>query len=439
MHAFPLSSHSRLCVKAVEQIGRLVSRRTRGWGDLDTALLLATGAAIIIGGWAIGGRLYDPATRIPAPTSYPLEEGILGANQVVRSELRSLELSLGAVAPIQLELAGPVFELGFPRVLIDRVFDRREERAVLFSAETPEGLRLRFLLLRDGRSPRVLAVDPLPLEHLFGDEAEGTFIELPLDPERPESPLMRLRAAVEALLPEVDGAEAEEISSSEYTIFGSFGWNDAARKRLDSRLRGNVVLAHLVDSLAAAKADVSVGAPVYSVRKTQASAIYLPGYGLAQRPLWRAADLDKSLGHELSHAYIDRVLPDPDELLRRAMPYFAEFHPRLYGQAIPLFYEELVSQGDIEGSVEEALAFIVGALADSQTETSHVIVRAESVRSVNDLRLITEPILSSDVELLIGLGLLPRCMGIEQTEFEGGELPEGYFTSIQRVCLPGEG
>ena len=39
------------------------------------------------------------------------------------------------------------------------------------------------------------------------------------------------------------------------------------------------------------------------------------------------------------------------------------------------------------------------------------------------------------VDLLIGLGLLPGCMGIEQTEFEGGELPEGYFESVQRACL----
>ena len=393
-----------------------------------TALLMVIVLAILVGGCvaAIKG-LYNPDSRIPPGASYPFEPGLAGANATIRAELQLLESSLADAPAVELELLEPVFKLAFPHNRIDTLFDKRTENAVVFSAETPEGLRLRFLVLRDGQSPRILAVDVLPL-----DDVAGTYIELPANLVELDSPLGKLRAAVETLLPELKSAKSERLSSSEYGIFGPFARNDDERRRLASRLRDNVVLAHLVASLETAEADVSVAAPVYALLKTTASAIYLPAYGLIQTPLWDASDVDVGLAHELTHAYVHHVLPTPELLLLLAVPHFIEVHPELYGFVIPLFYGELSSKN----TVEESLAFIMGALADGRTSSVHII-RPKIVTDVLQIQLITVPILSSDVELLIDLRLLPECMSTEQTEFEGKELSRSYFKSVEGACQAG--
>ena len=401
----------------------------RQWGGV---LVFVAAAVTLVGSCYL---LYDPDSRIPAGASYPFETGLRGANATIRGELERLESSLAEAPTVELELLEPVFRLAFPHNLIDRLFDKRKENAVVFSAEAPDGMRFRFLVLRDGESPKILAVAPLS-QAFAGNDAEGTFIELPANLIESDSPLSKLRAAAEALLPELESAESERLSSSEYAIFGPFGGNAEQGRQLASSLQDNVVLAHLVDSLETAEADVSVAAPVYSILQTTASAIYLPAYGLAQTAFWNADELEASLGHELTHAYVDHNLPDGD--LLEFMPYFLEAHPKLFGQVIPLFYEELANRGDVEGSVEESVAFIMGSLADGRTTTKHIIRPEFPSDDITKYRFIIEPILSSDVERLIELGLLPECMKTEPAQ-EGEELSRSQLESIQELCLPATG
>ena len=398
----------------------------RQWGGV---LAFVAAAVTLFGSCYL---LYDPDSRIPAGASYPFETGLRGANATIRGELERLESSLAEELTVELELQEPVFRLAFPHNLIDRLFDKRKENAVVFSAEAPDGMRFRFLVLRDGESPQILAVAPLS-QAFAGNDAEGTFIELPANLIESDSPLSTLRAAAEALLPELESAESERLSSSEYAIFGPFGGNAEQGRQLASSLQDNVVLAHLVDSIETAEADVSVAAPVYSLLETTASAIYLPAYGLAQRAFWNGADLEASLGHELTHAYVDRNLPEGD--LLEFLPYFLEAHPKLFGQVIPIFYAELANQGDVEGSVEESLAFIMGSLADGRTSTKHIIRPEFPSDDITQYRFIIEPILSSDIERLVELGLLPECMNTEPAQ-EGEELSRSHLKSIQEVCLP---
>ena len=396
------------------------------WGIALAAIVTVFGSCYL---------LYNPDSRIPAGASYPFETGLRGANATIRGELQLLESSLAEAPAVELELLEPIFRLAFPHNLIDRLFDKRKENAVVFSAEAPDGLRFRFLVLRDGESPKILAV--APLSHAFaGNDAEGTFIELPANLMESDSPLGKLRAAAKALLPELESAESESLSSSEYAIFGPFGGNAEQRRRLASGLQNNVVLAHLVDSLEAAEADVSVAAPVYSLLQTTASAIYLPVYGLAQTAFWNEAELEASLGHELTHAYVDHTLPDGD--LLEFMPYFLEAHPKLFGQVISLFYEELANRGDVEGSVEESVAFIMGSLADGRTSTKHIIRPEFPSDDITQYRFIIEPILSTDVERLIELGLLPECMKTEPAQ-ESEELSGSQLQALQELCLPATG
>ncbi len=399
-------------------------------------LLLAIGTIVLLlvspfAYRALDCPFYDPESRIPPPASYPFEEGFFGANSTIAAGLLFLEAAVADTLEVNLRLQGPVYKLNFPRNPVDTLCGKRNENAVVFAAETPAGLRFQFLVIHDRQSPKIFAVQPLPLGDTAASDIEGIYIELPPGLAELDSSLAKLRAGLEMLMPDVLSAESQRLDSSDYRIFGPFTRSDDESKRLAALVRGNIVVAHLTDSLEAAKGDVTVGAPAYSLQKTQAKAIYLPA-GLAQRPLWGSGDVDESLGHELTHAYVDRVLPVPEELLPIAEPYFARNHPKLHGLAVPLFYGEVINQSDVGQRVEESLAFIVGALANRRSYTTHTIVLPDKVL------LITEQVLASDIDLLVVLGLLPDCMGTEQTGFTREELLPSYFGSADESCHPSE-
>ena len=387
---------------------------------------LAVVATLLLGAYAAGERFYSPVSRIPTPPPYPLQQGLLGVNQPMLSELQSVMSTLPEAGDGPLELAGEIYELEFPRTLADRVFDERAETATIFTVKTAPGIGLRFLVLRGDQASTVFAVEA-SFTQRAAPSIEGVFLGLPARRGDVEGPFSILVAALEELLPEVDAASAEELSYDDFTVFGPFARGD--REGLRERITAEPVLAHLVAALDAANADVSLAAFVFLVgaapERGVINAIYISRLRLVQEPLWGSSQTS-SLAHELAHAYVARALPGSRSILRSAATYLDEAHPRLFREVVGHLYERLNSRG----RAEEGIAFITGAIAAGQTKT----VAPARLLQNQGLLSISEPILKSDVELLIDLGLLPECMDPAGLGHDEPELSFTYYDSVQETC-----
>jgi hypothetical protein len=386
-----------------------------GW--LLTGALLALVALTVI---VAGRELYNPASRIPE-THSPTEPGLLGTTRPVMTELQPALAPLMASAG-RLDLAGDVYELEFPRTIADRLFGKRKERATIFVAKTDTGTELRILALRDA-SETLFAVEP-PTRRRAASPVEGIFFGLPLNEPGSTDALV---ASLTALLAAADKTDAKQLSSDAYTIFGPYGRGDSVS--LQRRIEGNVVLTHLTRTLAAADADVSLAASVFLVREAPERgvirALYQSQLRIVQEPLWGISDTS-TLAHELTHAYVSRVLPDASAVLRSFAGYLDTAHPRLYGGVVGDLYERL----DREGQAEEALAFITGSVAAGDTKT----VAPARLLQNQGLLDITEAILRTDIEFLIRHGLLPACMDPTRLGLTEAEVSFAYYDAVEEAC-----
>ena len=373
-----------------------------------------------------GNRFYNPESRLPVPASYPVQAGLYGASEPIRAEFRSVESLLGLQGsgqPVALRQAGRVYEVELPRTLADRLFGKRNERATVFFAQTDAGQQIRFLALRDGESRPLFAIEAPSGLRRPAIDAEGIYIGLPLSDG---SPYARLLTPLVDLLAKADAADATKLTSDEYTIFGPFADGDATA--LARRVESNLVLDHLADGLDNVDADVSLTAPVFSIRAAPdrgvIKATYQPRQRLVQEPLGYDS-ATSSLAHELTHAFMDRVATDPSARLRSAATYFEASHPRLYGEVVGDLYERL----DSSGRAEETLAFLMGSIASEDTRT----VAPGSFLRNQGLSEISEPILASDIELLVSLGLLPECMSPGLLGMER-EVTFAYYEAARSSC-----
>ena len=321
--------------------------------------------ALVFGALAAGRGLYNPASRIPAAPAYPLIEGLFGANQAISAELEVIKGLLPQTSDFDLKLVGDVQRLKFPRTVLDRLLGEHNETATIFVAALPSGTEIRVLALMDKGLPTVFAVE-VQSPGRSSRSIQGAFVGLPVASSDSNDPLAALGQALDRLMGDVDQADSSDVSDADFTIFGPFIVDgDLTAGEL---IETNVVLSHLVESLTAADADVSILASSFLVFEAPETgfirALYQPSRRLVQKPLWRPGETP-SLAHELVHAYVDLVLPNASSVLRTAANYFGEAHPRLHGEVVGDLYERL----DAEGQAEETLAFIVGALANAQTKT----------------------------------------------------------------------
>lgn len=402
-------------------------RRRPAWRGLVPWLVAGLALVLLVfGALAAGRSIYDPASRIPAAAEYPLIQGLFGANQAIANELETIEALVLEESSVELTLIGEVQCLEFPRTLLDRLLGRHKETATIFVAALPSGAEFRVLALRDQKLPIVFAIE-LPALRRPGQSVQGAFVGLPQVTSEFSQALATLGQALERLMVDVDDANSREVSNSEFTIFGPFIVE--GDQTLPELIETNIVLAHLVEGLDAANADVSVlgssflifGAPETGFIR----ALYQPGRRLVQKPLWRSGGVP-SLAHELVHAYVSLVLPNPDAVLGSAATYFEDVHPRLHSGVVGDLYERL----DRQGQAEETLAFLVGALANAQTKT---IPTARLLQNEGLLR-ISESVLVSDIELLIRLGMLPSCMDAKQLGFTDREIVHDYYAAAEAAC-----
>lgn len=403
----------------LEEEARSLWQRTRPW-----LIAAAIFGVLCVMGLVAGNQFHKPESRIP---HYNLgsEQGLLGVNEPVRAQLARVSEALPQDGPIVLEPFGDVYELDFPRSVADRLFGERDESALVFSARTDDDTELRFMALMDGEKPPAFAVGPISSSR-GGEGPQGLFLAL-VPVGDAEGPLAGLTVALEAVLDDLDDLPSEELSSDSYTVFGPFGGGDP--EVLRSRVASNVVLAHLAGALDAAESDVSLTAPAFLVRPAPGrgtiNALYQPSMRLVQAPLWGESST-ASFAHELVHAYMDRVLTNAEERLQEAVAYFDAAHPRLFGEVVGDLYERLSP----EGRAEEAIAFVTGSVAAGQTRTVETARLLQYQGSLD----IAEPILQSDIELLVGLGLLPSCMAPDDLGFEPHEVTFEFYEAVREAC-----
>ncbi len=346
-------------------------------------------------------------------------------NQAFRTELETVaELFTAGLDP-EIELQGEVYEIAFPRTVADRLFGERDEKATIFTASTRFG-QFRFLVLWDSGQVAAVAVEA-PSSRRPESGPEGLFLALPASESGGQDQLAGLAAAIEARLEDLEQLSRQELSSADYTLFGPFagGRSDLLRGRITE----NAVMAHLANEINQAEGDVSLTAPAFLILKAPdkgvINAIYLPHLRLIQEPLWGSSETS-SLTHDLVHAYMDRVPTARSALLDSTSEYFGRAHPRLYGKVVGDLYETLGP----EGRAEETLAFIAGALASRQTKTVASLRLLEN----QGLLSIAEPILHSDIRLLIEIGLLPECMAPEGTQLPDSEISFEYYEAAALAC-----
>lgn len=380
-------------------------------------------AVVILGvlgaiAYVIGDATYDPPARLPTLV-FSTEEPLYGTNTPVAAELDVVRRTFSDPAALQLAPSGSVFRLPLPRTVADRLFGERDEVVTIFSA-TSAGSEHRFLVLTGDGGARIFAIEA-PLGLSSRDQPTGVFLAL----DRADPALGPLADALEAILRALDDLPAIELSTDRVYVFGPYqaGHDDALRRRVE----GSIVMTHLAEAIEDADGSVSMAAPVFLVAggpsRGTINAVYHPARRVVMEPLWGDGST-ASLAHELTHAYLDTVVPDKTEMLTTAADYLERAHPVLHGEVVDDLYQRLGR----EGRAEESLAFITGALAAQQTKT---VATQRLLENTGNLA-ISEAVLYSDIELLVQIGLLPACM--LPNEGTRGEITQAYFEMVEEAC-----
>jgi hypothetical protein len=383
-------------------------RLVAGW-LIASAVLAVVGFGIL----QLGQRYHNPASRIPPPPQGDQAVGIYGTTRPLEAEL--LQISAIVPDPSALAIDGDASRIAFPRTVADRLFGKRKEDAVLFTVAAPGGSPIAVLALREGEQPQVIALG-LPAGD---DRLAGLYVGLPPG------------ALLDAITPLVDEAASKSkktYSESDYTIFGPFDRGDASK--LQARVEANPVLRHQVDAFEADGNDVSIAASAFLIASPPGgnrtiNALYQPSTNAVFQPLWGANETD-SLAHELVHAMMDEVVPSEQEAQRQAQTYLEANQPHLYEDIIGDLYQPL----DPLGRAEEALAFITGAVAAGQPTTVAPIQLLQN----QGLLERSAGLLSSDIDFLIGLGILPACMQPASLSYDKTTIDFNFFKLADKAC-----
>lgn len=395
------------------------------WQSARPWLVAALGCGIILlAAFVVGDRSYKPGSRIPQPPSLA-QAGLLGTNPAFNQQLATAGDFFGAGNELEIELVGEAYELALPRTFADRLFGERREKATIFTAESQFGA-LRFMVIWDDNRPAVVAIESPPGRGI-GATPAGLFLALPAPETSPPDDLHQLSSDIRERLEDLDQLPTQELSSDEYILSGPFGRGD--RDSLGARIADNLVLSHLVDEIERIEGDISLAASAFLLfeapERGTIRALFLPSLGLVQEPLWGASST-ASLAHELVHAHLHSGAAPRGTSLNSAAQYLDRAHPRLYGEVVGDLYERLGSAG----RAEEALAFLTGAVASRQTKTEPTLGLLRNQGRLS----ISEPVLISDIHLLIEFGLLPECMEPGESEALDAELTRDFYELKDSAC-----
>jgi hypothetical protein len=123
---------------------------------------------------------------------------------------------------------------------------------------------------------------------------------------------------------------------------------------------------------------------------------------------------------------MDEVVPSEQEAQRQAQTYLQANQPHVYEDIIGDLYQPL----DPLGRAEEALAFITGAVAAGQPTTVAPIQLLQN----QGLLERSAGLLSSDIDFLIGLGILPACMQPASLSYDKTTIDFNFFKLADKAC-----
>jgi hypothetical protein len=75
----------------------------------------------------------------------------------------------------------------------------------------------------------------------------------------------------------------------------------------------------------------------------------------------------------------------------------------------------------------------MGSLAAEQTRASFLITSRRVVTDLDDFKFLTEPLFSSDVELLILLGLIPNWMSPKALDYREDKITGRYYEKVKHA------
>jgi hypothetical protein len=151
--------------------------------------------------------------------------------------------------------------------------------------------------------------------------------------------------------------------------------------------------------------------------------------------MYQEKDHANLLAHELVHAALHGSEGEPTRM-DGLTSHLRLSHPQMLNITLPLFYAEQIAGPDGDAvATEEAIAFLTGALAAQRKRVYFFIRRQPVVTDVTrDLIWFTEPLLASDVELLIELGLVPEWMSPSALGYVEQELAPDYYDLVRQYA-----
>jgi len=123
---------------------------------------------------------------------------------------------------------------------------------------------------------------------------------------------------------------------------------------------------------------------------------------------------------------MDEATPNEAAAQREAQQYLEANQAHLLGDIVGDLYERL----DRPGQAEEAIAFIVGAIAARQPTTVAPVQLLENQAMLSR----SAGLLKSDIEFLIGMGMLPPCMDPTAVGHTAERIDFAYFDKVDEAC-----
>jgi HEAT repeat protein len=383
---------------------------------------------------SIGRLLYHPRDPLPASASTLPAEGIYGPNamvilwsQALLSLIGEQREAINSLQPSREE----AFRIPCPRQVQDILFGKKNCEVLIFEAYSPTTpLTLRFLVFRDQGQVRLIAIGvPEPRKEL----PDGDFIELPERTDGGYKEVARaLRAQAVKILDTLKPEDWIEYPPHRKGVYIPFVADPYYQQKIEGLRQSNSVIQHLLSLAAKYNPDLSLGARVFTVGNMGPTGMYRPGFNVIQRPMFLEPVLARTFAHELVHAILNGV-EEKDPLLDKTLPYLKSAHPQMFRITLPLFYGEgTASSSDDTRKAEEMIAFFTGSLAAENTQVYFFQTPGPLVTDISDVVWFNEPLLPSDVELLVQLGLIPEWMSPEMLSYSEDKITRRYFEKVNR-------
>lgn len=389
--------------------------------------------AALLALYGAGFLLYRPSA--PLPVNHPGGDGLFGSNTATSTQLRSslqeIEVYRELLPSLQ-PMPQEAFRMGCLRNLGDVLYAKRRCEILVFKAHVPDGrLALQYLIYRDAGHIQMIA---LGVSDPISESPDANFIELPASGvEGYEALTGELRDQAQQLLTTLRSAHWQEYTPRDKAVLIPIASGPAEQKQIQMLLESNPVLQHLVELATGRNSNLSLSARMFSVRDQGPTGIYRPNYELIQRPMFpHQSHIERTLAHELVHAILDTLPQDDlDTLTQELLPQLKTQHPNLFQITLPLFYaEQLQGERSDETASAESLSFMVGALAAEQTQMYFLASTSPVPTRVDDWVFFNEQLLSTDIELLVALGLVPEWLRPSALSYEQTSITREYYDKV---------